>query len=162
MTFMLILGAAAGLYLIWLLFRLAALALPLGTGIALAFELQDRGYGIGAALAMAFLAGILLHLAGRHLYAHGGSTLLRACVAMLFLLPAGVAGYYGMTGIVRLFATEGMLVAILPMLAAVVAAVAAVRGLNGSSVDAIGVGDRERDDRAPAIPASASPASDRL
>ena len=38
MTFMLILGAAASLYLIWLLFRLAALALPLGTGIALAFE----------------------------------------------------------------------------------------------------------------------------
>ena len=72
MTFMLILGAAAGLYLIWLLFRLAALALPLGTGIALALELQGRGYGIGAALATAFLAGLLLHLAGRHLYAHGG------------------------------------------------------------------------------------------
>ena len=55
-----------------------------------------------------------------------------------------------------------MLVTILPVLAAVVAAVAAVRGLDGSSVDAIGVGDRECDDRAPAIPASASPASDRL
>ncbi len=81
---------------------------------------------------------------------------------MLFLLPAGVAGYYGMTGIVRFFAKEGMLVTILPVLAAVVAAVAAVRGLAGSSVDSIGVGDRECDDRAPAIPASASPASDRL
>lgn len=67
-----------------------------------------------------------------------------------------------MTGIVRLFATEGMLVTNLPVLASVIAAVAAVRGLDGTSVDAMGVGDLECDDRAPAIPASASPASDRL
>lgn len=163
MTFMLILGAAAGLYLIWLLFRLAALALPLGVGIALAFELQNRGYGAGAALALAFLAALLLHLAGRHLYAHGGSTVLRACVATLFFLPAGAASFYGMTGIVKLFATEGVLVTILPVLAAVVAAVAAVRGLGGSLVDAVD-GNREYDrrDRAPAIPVSPSAASDRL
>src|SRR3546814_1754910 len=50
MTIFLVLGLFAGLYLLWLLFRLAVYALPVASGISLAFWMRDHDYGYLAAI----------------------------------------------------------------------------------------------------------------
>lgn len=50
MTIFLVFGLFAGLYLLWLLFRLATYALPGAAGISLAFWMRDHDYGYLAAI----------------------------------------------------------------------------------------------------------------
>lgn len=102
MTLLLILGGIAALYLIWLLFRAAAFALPLYAGAGAAFLLHGQGYGMAAVLAAGFMVGLLVHLTGQLFYASIRSPLLRALVALLFAAPAGFAGYQAVTGLVGL------------------------------------------------------------
>ncbi|MDZ3831921.1 MAG: hypothetical protein U0S50_08920 [Sphingopyxis sp.] len=134
MTFMLLLGAAAGLYLIWLLFRLAAIALPCVAGVVVALQLLDRGFGHGAAIGAGFAAGLILLLAGRHLYASGGSIVTRLLVALAFAIPAGIAGYHAMKGVSDLASAGGGASTFLSLAGAFVAAVAAIRSLGTGPV----------------------------
>ena len=69
MTFLLILGTVAGLYMLALLFRLASYALPVYTGIGCAFLLLRHDYGHLAAIAGGLSAGISTLLLGQYLIA---------------------------------------------------------------------------------------------
>ena len=93
MTFMIILGAVAGVYLLWLMFRLAALALPVYAGIAAALLLRDANHGYIEAIAAGLVVGGAIWFAGNALLAIARSPLLRLAVAALFAVPAGFAGY---------------------------------------------------------------------
>lgn len=127
-TFMIILGTVAGLYLIMLLFRLAAIALPLYAGIGAAFWLLDRGHGPVTAITAGLLFGAFILLAGRLLCATL-PPLYRAILAIIFAVPAGFAGYQAAKGLAGLALSEGAWLEILGFAGALTAAVAAWRSL---------------------------------
>src|SRR3546814_12408118 len=68
MTIFLVLGLFAGLYLLWLLFRLAVYALPVASGISLAFWMRDHDYGYLAAILGGFAAGVAVLVIGPFLF----------------------------------------------------------------------------------------------
>lgn len=140
MTFMLLLGATAGLYLVWLLFRLAAIALPCVAGVVVALQLLDRGFGHGTAIGAGFMAGLFLLFAGRHLYASGGSAVTRLLVALVFAIPAGIAGYHAMKGVSDLASAGSGVSAGLSLAGALVAATAALRSIGAGPVVSDGEG----------------------
>ncbi|MBE1529833.1 hypothetical protein GGC65_004289 [Sphingopyxis sp. OAS728] len=131
MTFMIILGAAAAVYLTVLMFRLAALALPLYAGIGAGIWLHTHGYGYGASIAAGLLTGLIVLGTGRMISA-AAPPLLGTVVALTFALPAGVAGYQAAKGLAGLLLAEGALLECLGAAGAVTAAVSAWRSLVGT------------------------------
>ena len=127
-TFIIILGAIAGFYILMLLFRLASIALPLYAGIAAAFWMLESGYGYPSSIAAGLLLGGVVLMTGRVLCA-ALPPVYRAMVAFAFALPAGFAGYQAATGLARLALAEGPLLNLLGVVGAMTAAVAAWRSL---------------------------------
>ena len=125
-TILLIFGAIAALYLVCLAFRAAALALPLYAGLWIAVHLISRGYGHGTAILAGLAAGIFILVAARLIVALVPSGGVRAGIAALFVIPAGLAGYQLAYGIGQLLIDPGpLLVAGSAITALVVAASAA-------------------------------------
>src|SRR3546814_20499565 len=93
MTIFLILGAVAGLYVLALLFRLASYALPVYAGLTCAFLLLGHDVGYLGAILGGLAAGIATLLIGQGLIAFIRSPMLRAGIALLFAIPAGLAGF---------------------------------------------------------------------
>lgn len=93
MTLMLILGAAAALYGLLLLFRCATYALPVFAGLGLAFTLRDHGFGWALILASGLLAGVAVHAMGRHLARGSAPLAVRLAVILTFAGAAAVAGF---------------------------------------------------------------------
>lgn len=102
MTLFLILGIAAGLYMLWLLFTLAIYALPLYAGMTAAFWAHSTGSGILASLGIGVAAAIATLLAGQILFQMIRSPILRTVAALVFAIPAGIAGYSAVDGIASL------------------------------------------------------------
>lgn len=138
-TFMIILGAIAALYLIVLMFRLAAIALPLYAGLGAGLWMLDRGYGHAAAIAAGLFLGVFILVAGRLLGAIL-PPLFRGLVAFAFALPAGFAGYQAAKGLAGFALAEGALLEMLGLAGALTAAVAAWRSLGTAPGDGSGVG----------------------
>lgn len=109
MTIFLVLGLFAGLYLLWLLFSLAVYALPVATGISLAFWMRDHDYGYLAAILSGFAAGIIVLVIGRFLFTAIRSPIVRLAIALLFAIPAGIAGYHAVQGVIGLAIDPGMM-----------------------------------------------------
>ena len=118
MTIFLVLGLFAGLYMLWLLFSLAVYALPLYAGIGLAFWMHGAGCGYAPAILAGFAAGFATLFAGQLLFALSGSPLLRLALALLFVLPAGIAGYQAVHGVFGLAIDPGATLTILSGLGA--------------------------------------------
>lgn len=133
MTLMIILGSLAALYLIWLLFRLAAFALPVYSAIGAGLFVHTQGYGVAAMLLAAFTTGLIVHLAGQAVFASVRSPLLRFLVALLFAVPAGFAGYQAMSGLLGLLIDVGAWANWLAVAAGLATASAAWRGLAGAA-----------------------------
>ncbi|WP_282950295.1 MULTISPECIES: hypothetical protein [unclassified Sphingopyxis] len=128
MTFLIILGAAAAIYIAMLIFRLAAVALPLYAGIGTSIYLAGRDIGYPASIAAGLLVGALILVAGRALCAVL-PPFYRAIVAAVFAVPAGFAGYQAAKGLAGLAIDGGYTLEALGLAGALAAAVAAWRGL---------------------------------
>ncbi|MGQ2932552.1 hypothetical protein [Sphingopyxis sp.] len=128
MTFILLLGGAAAIYIAMLMFRLAAVALPLYAGIGISIYLIGRDFGYPASIAAGLLVGALILVAGRALCAVL-PPFYRAIVAAVFAGPAGFAGYQAAKGLVGLAIGGGYALEVLGFTGALAAAVAAWRGL---------------------------------
>lgn len=124
-TIFLALGLFAGLYLLWLLFNLATYALPVATGISLAFWMRDHDYGYSAAILGGFAAGIAVLAIGQFLFAVIRSPIVRLAIALLFAIPAGVAGYHAVRGVMGLALDPGTTLSTLSWIGAVVIAATA-------------------------------------
>lgn len=133
MTIFLILGAAAGLYMLWLLFRLASLALPVYVAIGTGFSLLRHEYGYPAAILAAFGAGIATLLIGQFLIAFIRSPLLRLGIALLFAIPAAFAGYQAAHSLGSLATSSSSVLAVLGSIAAIGTSVSAWRSVMGGS-----------------------------
>lgn len=132
MTFMIILGAVAGVYLLWLMFRLAALALPVYAGIAAALLLRDANHGYIEAIAAGLVVGGAIWFAGNALLAIARSPLLRLAVAALFAVPAGFAGYLLAYSVAELASADGAM-----LLGVSLAGAAATAAASWSSLSAL-------------------------
>lgn len=101
MTIILLLGLFAGLYMLWLLFNLAAHALPLYVGLGACMSLLHGGHGFLVSISAGFLAGVATLVIGQLLFDFVRSPTLHTAIAILFVIPAAFAGYqlvYGIAG----------------------------------------------------------------
>jgi hypothetical protein len=129
MTFLLILGAVAGLYMLALLFRLASYALPVYAGIGCAFLLLRHDFGHLAAIVGGLTAGIATLLLGQCLIAFIRSPLLRAGIALLFAIPAAIAGFQAAHALGSLATDDGALLAVFGSIAALATSISAWRSV---------------------------------
>lgn len=132
MTFMIILGGVAAIYIMLLIFRLAALALPVYTGLALGLWLLDRGTGYGMAIAGGLLGGVALLVTGRLLCAVL-PPLYRGAVALAFTVPGGFAGYQAAVGLGGLALHSATALQLLGLLGACTGAVGAWQSLGSGA-----------------------------
>ncbi len=133
-TFMIILGTAAGLYLIILMFRLASIALPLYAGIGAGLWMLGLGYGHITAIVAGLLLAIFILVTGRLLCAML-PPFYRGLVVLAFALPAGFAGYQAAKGLGGLALADSPALEWLGFLGALTAAVAAWRSLGTPNDD---------------------------
>jgi hypothetical protein len=131
MTLALILGGVAALYMLWLLFRLAAHALPIYAGASVAVLLQS-GAGYPVAIASGLGAGLFVWLAGRILFGLVRSPFPRSLLALSFLAPAASAGYQAGQALSSLMTETETVQTSAALSGAIAAAAMAWRGLAGT------------------------------
>lgn len=120
-----ILSVFAIAFICWLLFTLAVYALPFYAGLTSAFWAYHHGYGaFAAALIAIFAAGATL-IVGQLAFALVRLPILRVTIALLFAVPAAVAGYYATLGIAHLCIGAGTLGTALAVIGAALVGVTA-------------------------------------
>jgi hypothetical protein len=115
-----------------LLFRLASYALPVYAGLACAFVLLGHDVGHLGAILGGLSAGIATLLIGQGLIAFVRSPMLRAGIAFLFAIPAGIAGFQAAHALGSLATDNSMLLAILGSIAAKATSLSAWRSVTMS------------------------------
>lgn len=83
----------------WLFFALAIYALPFFAGLTAGLAAFHGGAGILGALAVGAAAGIGTLIAGQLAFAATRSIIIRFAVALLFAIPAAIAGYHATLGL---------------------------------------------------------------
>ncbi|TPE60751.1 hypothetical protein FJQ54_10395 [Sandaracinobacter neustonicus] len=96
-----LLAITAILMLCWLLFTLAIYALPLFIGVTAGVFAYQTGAGWPGAILIGALAAAVTLVAGNMLLTSARHPMARLAVAMLFVAPAAISGYYATHGIVR-------------------------------------------------------------
>lgn len=89
-------------YLCWLLFALAVHALPVFAGVVVGLAAYHSGSGPVAAIIIGAIAGSVLLVLGQVAFTTLRSRLVRAALALLFAVPAAVAGYHAACGLAQL------------------------------------------------------------
>lgn len=89
-------------FLCWALFALAVYALPFLAGVTAGFAAYHTGAGPIAAILVGLLVGVATLAAGQTIAAVMRSPLIRIPIALLFAVPAAVAGYHATLGLARI------------------------------------------------------------
>jgi hypothetical protein len=89
-------------YLCWLIFALAVNALPLFAGVTAGLAAYQSNSGPIAAIAVAAIVSVIILLAGQIAFRTLRSTPVRAVIALLFAVPAAVAGYHAAHGLAHI------------------------------------------------------------
>lgn len=89
-------------FLCWLLFTLAIYALPFFAGLWIGHAAYHSGAGFVGGFVFALIAGVGIFALGQFAFATVRSPLLRVTIALLYALPALVAGYQATLGLARL------------------------------------------------------------
>ena len=114
---MIILGIILSVFAIaffcWLLFTLAVYALPFYVGMTAGFATYYHGYGMLDSGLIAIVVGAFVLALGQLLLATMRVPLLRAGIALIFAVPAAVAGYHATLGIAHICIPAGTLSQIL-------------------------------------------------
>ena len=98
----LILGVFGIGFFCWLLFTLAIYALPFCAGLTAGLAAFHGGADVLGALAVGAAAGIATLIAGQLAFAATRSVVIRASVALLFAVPAAIAGYHATLGLAQI------------------------------------------------------------
>jgi len=105
-TTMLIVGLALSLFGIgfffWLLFTLAAYALPFFAGVNVFLAAFHSGAGVIGSIVVGVLAGGATLAIGQIVFATVRIPIIRALIALLYAAPAAVAGYYATLGLSKI------------------------------------------------------------
>ena len=89
-------------YLCWLIFALAVDALPLFAGVTAGLAAYQSNSGPIAAIAVTAIVSVIVLLAGQIAFRTLRSTPVRAVIALLFAVPAAVAGYHAAHGLAHI------------------------------------------------------------
>jgi hypothetical protein len=112
-SIMIVLGIILSIFAIgffcWLLFTLAVYALPFFVAMTAAFAAYHHGYNLFGSGLIGLGAGIATLMVGQLLFASVRVTILRAAIALLFAIPAAIAGYHATLGIAHIALTHGAL-----------------------------------------------------
>jgi hypothetical protein len=98
----LVLSAAGVGFFCWLLFTLAVYALPFFAGLTAGLAAFHSGSGVIGALVVGALAGGATLAIGQIAFATVRTPLIRAAFALLFTVPAAVAGYHATFGLAHI------------------------------------------------------------
>jgi hypothetical protein len=94
-----ILAFVALAYLCWLLFALAVYALPFFAGLSAGLAAYHSGSGPIGAIIVGAVTGAVTLLLGQVALATVRSPLIRGTIALLFAVPAALAGYHAALGL---------------------------------------------------------------
>jgi hypothetical protein len=86
----------------WLLFTLAVYALPFFAGLTAGFAAYHSGAGVIGAIIVGVLAGAATLAVGQVAFAMVRAPVLRALIALIYAVPAAIAGYHAMLGLAQL------------------------------------------------------------
>lgn len=89
-------------YLCWLLFALAVHALPFFAGVTVGLAAYHSGSGPVAAIIVGAVAGVVVVVLGQVAFTTLRSSLVRVALALIFAVPAAVAGYHAARGLAQL------------------------------------------------------------
>jgi hypothetical protein len=89
-------------YLCWLVFDILVYALPFFVGVNAGMAAYHSGAGEIGAFIVGLIAGVLTLVAGQIAIHTSRSMVIRAAIALLFALPAAMAGYYATLDLARL------------------------------------------------------------
>ena len=98
-----ILSFVALAYLCWLLFALAIYALPFFAAASVGLAAYKSGSGLAVTIVIGVIAGGIVLVLGRVAFAWLHSPVMRAALALLFIVPAAVAGYHAARGLAYFF-----------------------------------------------------------
>ena len=98
----LILGAFGIGFLCWALFTLAVYALPCFAGVTAGLAAFHSGAGVIGALVVGVVASALTLAAGQLAFALSRPPFIRAAIALLFAVPAAIAGYSSTLGLAQI------------------------------------------------------------
>ena len=101
--------AVVGLFC-WALFSLLVHALPLFVAVSIGMAALHHGVGVTSALLAGFAAAPLTLAVCRFAFAVAQSAIPRTIVAVIFLVPAAVAGYHATLALPYLLAPSSSLV----------------------------------------------------
>jgi hypothetical protein len=98
----LVLSAAGVGFFCWLLLTLAVYALPFFADLTAGLAAFHSGSGVIGALAVGALAGGATLAIGQIAFATVRTPLIRATIALLFAVPAAIAGYHATFGLAHI------------------------------------------------------------
>jgi hypothetical protein len=104
----LILLPVAVYFAVGLLYRLAIFALPVFAAFSIAFIAYHHGSGVMAAIFAGLAAGFGVFLVGQVAFRLTSSRAIRAALALIFVAPAVLAGYYATLGLEHLVASSNV------------------------------------------------------
>jgi len=146
-----ILSFVGFLYLCWLLFALAAHALPFFAGVTVGLATYQSGSGPIIGIVVGATAGAITLMAGQIAFNTSRSFPIRAAVTLLFAVPAAIGGYHAAYGIASVVVpTDGWRQAMAIAGAMIVAAAASARlAFSAPSGDRQGAAVGSASDRLP-------------
>lgn len=133
---LLILAFAACLQACRLLLALSINALPVGIAIATAFWLNGHGHGLLTAILLALLVSMAFAGAAPWLCARCHAPAVRLPVTLIFVLPAGIAGYQASRALCQLLMPHGAAVDIASLSAGILIAILAAQRLGSGPAPA--------------------------
>jgi hypothetical protein len=89
-------------FLCWLLFALAVQALPVFVGLAAGLAAYRTGSGEFGAFLVGLIAGAFTLAAGQIAVTEFRSPVIRTAIALVFAVPAAMAGYHAALGLAQL------------------------------------------------------------
>ena len=122
----------------WVLFTLAVYALPLFVGMTAGLYAHESGTGPLDAVGLGIVAAAFVLVIGQTIFSFVGTPMLRIAVALMFAVPAAIAGYYATFGLSGLTMTSDLWRQVFAVIGAVVIGATAWARLAASPPDGLG------------------------
>lgn len=126
----------------WVLFTLAIYALPFFVGMTVGFYAHGAGVGPFDAIVLGLFAAAFTLVIGQTVFSLVRTPILRIAVALMFAVPAALAGYYAAFGLSGLTMTSELWRQVFAMIGAVAIGATAWTRLVASPLGGPGRGGR--------------------
>jgi hypothetical protein len=125
-------------FICWVLFTLAIYALPFLAGMTAGLYAHESGTGPLGAIGLGIVAAAFVLVIGQTIFSFARTLILRIAVALMFAVPAALAGYYATFGLSGLTMTSDVWRQVFAVIGAVVIGATAWARLAASPPDGLG------------------------